>query len=293
MDRHRRAGAPCPSAASWAFRGPSCRLRRWLIVLALLLASAPVPGLTRLSTAAPTSRWEDPNCPGIRPGATMLTEKDQKYKTSWNFLFTGSDGGTYSLMDAYGLVAKPTANVVVRPQPVRTERTFARGKGPGVADGSTRVVGHAVWYAQDSPDEWALIRLDRGQRWASTVCGYGRPRSIDSTIDNLPTQVAFYGQAGERQTRAGTDILAYGRYAPGTVTKTGPVTSGDWSAPVLSGDNQAFGFLGHSGCCSGRDYTRPLGPGGWVYRLQPLLQRSGERLGLTFSLPRSLSGVAT
>jgi hypothetical protein len=223
----------------------------------------------------------------------MLPAQNRQYATSWNFMLTGSDGGTYTLVDGFALGTKPNAQVSASLAPIHIDRTYSRGKGPAVADGSTKVVGHAVWYARDNSQEWALIRLDRGRRWSSVVCGYGRPRSVDTTIDSLPVTVAIYGQASDRTTRTQTDVLPYGRYAPDWVTKSVPVSSGDWSAPVISGDNQALGILSHVSGGGGRDYTHPVGPGGWVFRLQPLMERSGKRVGVQMSLPRSLAGVAT
>ena len=265
--------------------GSRSRSLRWRVVAyavaGAVLAAAPGAHATR----------NDPDCPGIRPGAVMWPEKEQYYETSWNFILSGSDGGTYTLIDGYALTTRPQFSVQ-NSTGVHVERTWSQSKGPGVTDASRRVVGRAVWYAQDGSEQFALIRLDRGKRWSSAVCAYGQPTSIDLTLDDAPTFISIYGQGNDRRTRTQTDLLPQGRFAADWVTKMIPVTSGDWSAPVLSGDNQALGFLGHVAGANGRDAEHMLGPGGWVFRLQPLMQRSGAKLGIKLALERRPQGTA-
>lgn len=236
----------------------------------------------------------DPNCPGVRPGAVMLPAKGQQLVTSWNFLLRGSDGGTYSFVEGKVINPDPgNASVTIDLEPVYVERTWAQRNGPGVADGAGRAAGNAVWYARDNNDEYGLVRLSRGQRWSSRMCGVDKtPTSLDMMLDSVPATVVIYGQDSARTTRSQTDVLPYGRNRPKMVSKATPVTSGDWSAPVLSGDGQALGFLANSACCQTEDRMSPAGSGGLVYRLQPLMDRAGKRLNIELKLQRASNGVA-
>jgi hypothetical protein len=266
---------------------PVSHRRRQLVMSVAALA---------MLTSSPTAQAapDDPACPGIRPGAVMWPEFNQQYRTSWNFMLSGSDGGTYTFIEGKTLQTAGNADVELNIESPHLERTWARGKGPGVADGSRKVVGRAVWYARDGSDEWALIRLDRGKQWHSAVCSYGQPTSIDTTVDAAPVVVSIYGQQADRATKAHTDVLHHGRYNGEAVPKSIPTSSGDWSAPVLSGDNQAFGFLANDCCLSGRTADPALytGSGGVVYRLQPLMTRAGKTLRIALSLAKPASGLA-
>lgn len=232
----------------------------------------------------------DPACPGVRPGAVMYPEKNQMYETSWNFIVWGSDGATYSLTDGYAIGTRPQFEVGTQTG-VRVEKKWKPGAGPGVTDGSRKVVGRAVWFMQEGSEQFTLIRLNRGQRWASAVCAFGQPTSIDLTIDETPTLISIYGQGNDRTAREQTDVLPYGRFDVDWVSKTIPVSSGDWGAPVLSGDNQALGFLGHQAGLNGPDASH-VWTGGQVFRLTPLMQRSSRALGITLSLEPRPAGVA-
>lgn len=220
----------------------------------------------------------------------MYPEHDQKYETAWNFILRGSDGATYSLVDGYELGTRPQFEVN-NVTGIRVEKTWKPGAGPGVTDGTRKVVARAVWFMQDGSEQFGLVRLNRGQKWSSVMCGFGQPTSIDLTLDSTPTIVSIYGQGNDRRERKQTDVLPHGRFSADWVPKTLPVTSGDWGAPVMSGDNQALGFLGHVAGPSAPDYLHPS-TGGEVYRLTPLMQRSGKALGITLSLEPRPAGVA-
>lgn len=200
-------------------------------------------------------------------------------------MFSGSDGATYSFTDGYCLATLPNAHVGVYLQEPHIERTWPAGKGPGVADGSGRVVGHAVWYAEDGSDRHALIRLDRGTPFETAVCTYGSARTIDTSISDLPTEVSLYGQGGrDTGTRARIDVLPHGPYDPAIVQAARQTEFGDTGAPVLIGDNQAFGILAGRANGAG-DPTHPF-PGPPVYRLTPLMKRAGATLHLTLTLAK-------
>lgn len=226
----------------------------------------------------------------------MLPEKDQQYATTWNFMFRGSDGGTYSFAEGFAFKTLPTAGAHVYIHPQHDERTWARGKGPGIADGSGKVVAHAVWFVTDGATvSFALLRLDQGRAWSARVCAFGMPHGIDRTIDQLPVPISIYGQgSGTHPTRTPDqqDYLLYGRNGEQQVEKATPVDAGDSGAPVLSNDNQALGFVSHPTCCQTDEYTHPAGTGGIVYRLTPLINQAQARLHMSLTLYREESGVA-
>ncbi len=273
-----RAAAVIAIAMSTAVAGP---------VRAAGLGESAAPCGTRRPSSGQS--FTDPSCPGVRPGAALLPETNQQAACTWGYLFHGSDGGTYSIMDGLCVVLGP--NVSVRVFPPDTIRTWPRGKGPGIADGSGRVVGHVVWYSDTGSFRNALIRLDRGAHFDSSVCKYGAVHSIDRTISSVPSTVELYGQ-GDIGTgrKARPDVLMYGAYDPAEASLTQPSERGDTGAPVLSGDNQAFGLVsGHEN--SGTGPTHPEG-GPQVYRLAPLMVRAGKAVRVTLTLLHGNSGTA-
>jgi hypothetical protein len=253
------------------------------------------------SAHASTGPYDDPHCPGIQPGASMLPATNQQYATSWNFILRGSDGGTYSLAEGFAFSTMPTASATVS-LPQHQERTWPRGNGPGVADGSGAVVAHAVWLDSEAGQSFALVQLDRGRRWSAAVCGYGMPHGIDRGVDLIPTPIpiSIYGQGvsvNATEDRAQSDYLEYGRNDAAKLRKVTPTDVGDSGAPVLDGDNQALGLVDSYACCGtnwpdGRGAPAPTGSGNAVYRLAPLMSDAGAQLHITLMLERQPTGIA-
>lgn len=209
--------------------------------------------------------------------------------STWNFILSGSDGATYTFVEGKALTGVDPGATVGTMSGAK-ERTWPPGRGPAAADGRGVIAGHAVWSSTDGPLDQALVRLRPKQRWNSAVCGFGQPTSVDASTDSLPAAVAIYGQARTRAQRPYTDYLPYGRPDREHAYKSLPVSAEDWSAPVLSGDNQALGFLSKANVTNGRDGLHPAG--GWIFRLTPLMERAGQRLGITLQLEHRATGVA-
>jgi hypothetical protein len=219
----------------------------------------------------------------------MFPEKDPQYATTWNFIFRGSDGGTYSFAEGFAFSTMPTASAHVYLDPQAEERTWAPGKGPGVADDSGAVVARAVWFITDGATvSFALLRVNPGRNWSADVCTLGMPHGIDRTIDVLPSLVpiSIYGQGFHPATnltgRKGgpeQDYLLYGRNDDTQVNKASSTEVGDSGAPALSGDNQALGIVHHAS-------------DGEIYRLGPLINKAEARLHITLNLERQPGGTA-
>lgn len=252
------------------------------------------------AVVAPPARAEidfnDPSCPGVQPGAAMLPAVNPQYASTWGFLFSDGHGGVYTFVDATTLSTIPTASVQVNPTPTDVERTWRRGAGPGVSDGMRKLAGHAVWYRwyqSETAFPRALVQVDAGRHFRGAVCSLGEPRAIDLSITDLPEPATAYGQGSRVDFGTGVrqDVLPYGAYSSDAVCLARPhLNGGDGNAPVMTGDNLAFGLV------AGVEELGPdwihRGCGDPVFRFGPMIEQANRALHIRLTLIRYGSGIA-
>ena len=122
--------APTPtSSANWTLGGVPCAL-------------IPVPAAAPLGTGT---------CPGVRPGAIVLTDVGQ---CTLNFLFQGSDGSRYIGTAGHCILGTSPIGGDVG------EMAWAPGTGPVARDAAGNPIGEFAYAILQDPKDFSLIRLD-------------------------------------------------------------------------------------------------------------------------------------
>jgi len=253
------AGATQAKAASWTLGGVPC------CTLIAVPAAAPPVG-----TGA---------CPGVRPGAIVLTDVGQ---CTLNFLFQGSDGGRY---------IGTAGHCVLGTSPIGGdvgERSWGPGTGPVARDSGGNRMGEFAYAILQDPKDFSLIRLDPQVQASAGMCHFGGPTGVNNDRPALsqPVVLEWFGNG----VVAGSAVparsaIAAGMPSPDHVFAQGAATPGDSGSGVISSDGRAVGALVTVGV-----HTGSLGLAGGdaglvgITRLTPQVDRAQQVLGTNLVL---------
>jgi hypothetical protein len=231
-------------------------------------------------------------CSGIRPGAPIVTDGDI---CTLNFLFKGSDGGTY--VGTAGHCYGESEEI----------RTWSKGTGPeatvpaGQSDvdhitGSHTTIGRWVFKAlgghawTDDAVDFGLIRVDRGIETEPAMCHFGGPSSMQKGASTDPVTLHYYGNGrGFRDSvRARTAVAPAGYPDPYHVWVEGPASPGDSGAGVVDDAGAAVGLITAIGVLWDGGTTNPETDGDMgvleIFRLRPQLRVAERELGIKLRL---------
>jgi hypothetical protein len=212
---------------------------------------------------------EGDTCPGVRPGASVLTPVGQ---CTLNFLWHGSDGRDYI----------GTAGHCLLEGTKQTQAVYRPGEGPPARDSGGRPIGEFAYAALDPVSDFALIRLDRDVDADPEICRFGGPTGLaaDPLPVLTPLQHVGRGSLTGSLSPARTQ-LALDSAGTRLLTGLGLASPGDSGSPVVAVDGRAVAVLVATGP------VLPLLPGGvfvFSVRIGPEMGRAGTALGLAFDL---------
>src|SRR5256884_1389356 len=131
------------SSTNWTLGGVPCTL-------------IPVPAAAPFGTGT---------CPGVRPGAIVLSDVGQ---CTLNFLFVGSDGSRYIGTAGHCIVGTSPFGGDVG------EMAWAPGTGPEARDGGGNRIGEIAYAILQDPKGFSLIRLDAQVQASAGTCHFSR-----------------------------------------------------------------------------------------------------------------------
>jgi len=253
------AGAAQARAAGWTLGGVPC------CTLIAVPAAAPPVG-----TGA---------CPGVRPGAIVLTDVGQ---CTLNFLFQGSDGSRYIGTAGHGILGTSPIGGDVG------EKSWAPGTGPVARDSAGKRMGEFAYAILRDPKDFSLIRLDPQTQASAGMCHFGGPSGVNDDRPGLtqPVVLEWFGNgivAGS--TVPARSAIAAGMPSPDHVFAQGAATPGDSGSGVISSDGRAVGALVTVGV-----HTGSLGLAGGdaglvgITRLTPQVERAQQALATNLVL---------
>src|SRR5467141_1978 len=253
------AGAAQARAAGWTLGGVPC------CTLIAVPAAAPPVG-----TGA---------CPGVRPGAIVLTDVGQ---CTLNFLFQGSDGSRYIGTAGHCILGTSPIGGDVG------EMTWAPGAGPVARDDGGNRIGEFAYAILQDPKDFSLIRLDLQVEANAGMCHFGGPTAVNDDQPGLlqPVVLNWFGNGiGVGAVVPARSALAAGMPNPDHVFAQGVAVPGDSGSGVISSDGRAVGVLVTVGV-----HTASLGFGGLdagtigMTRLTPQVERAQAILGVNLEL---------
>ena len=218
-------------------------------------------------------------CPGVRPGAIVLTDVGQ---CTMNFLFRGSDGSRYIGTAGHCILgASPIGGNV-------GETSWAPGKGPVARDSAGSRIGEFAYAILQDPKDFSLIRLDPQAQASAAMCHFGGPTGVNDETPGLtqPVVLEWFGNgivAGSAL--PARSAIAAGMPSPDHVFAQGVATPGDSGSGVISSDGRAVGALVTVGV-----HTGSLGLAGGdaglvgITRLTPQVARAQQLLGTSLTL---------
>lgn len=213
-------------------------------------------------------------CPGVRPGAVVLSDLGQ---CSFNFLFNGGDGRRYIGTAGHCIL-----------EDEGEERSWAPGRGPEARDGSGERIGEFAYAVLEDPKDFALIRLDPGVAADPAMCYFGGPTGIDdSTPGPLPPTLLHHFGAGllVGDVLPARTAVATGMPDPDHVFANGVAIFGDSGSGAISASGGAVGVLvtlgGHAGSI-GADGVE-VGTIG-ITRIRPQIERAAQVVGTGMTL---------
>jgi hypothetical protein len=242
------AARPAAAGKPWTLAGTPCRL---------------------VATAAPVGVAE--GCPGVRPGARVITPLGA---CTLNFMWKGSDGGTY--MGTAGHCLLEGSDV--------TEASFPPGSGPVASDGARRPIGRFAYAVLDGDRDFGLVRLDPAAAATASpqACHFGGPTGLAADALAPLTGLLQVGQGvGIGTVLPARTQLTLDGSDPAVVTSIGVATPGDSGSPLLTTDRRAAGVVVATGPLVG-----PVGLTGVVLstRLVPQLARATAVTGVAYTL---------
>lgn len=247
-----KSPAPAGTESVTAIAGHPCRL---------ISVAAPAAG-SRI--VAPRS------CPGVRPGAAVVTPIGL---CTLNFVFKGTDGHDYIGTAGHCLLEGSDVRQAV----------FGPGTGPVALDGGGARIGTFAYAALDDSRDFSLIRLDPGVAASPETCGFGGPTSLDTapvsplTSLHYIAQGAFTGDLVPARTQLtlSEDALS--------VTSLGLASPGDSGGPVVRADGSAVGVLVATG--PGLPLAL-LGAGlvSYTVKLAPQVARATDATGIGYTI---------
>jgi hypothetical protein len=170
-------------------------------------------------------------CPGVRPGARVVTKVGG---CTLNFLFRAPDGTRY--IGTAGHCVR--AGDIVWPQ----ERVWTRGSGPVAEDSEGHRIGEFAYAVMQNPKDFALIRLDPDVDASPEMCHFGAPRGLFTTDTASPVVLQYYGNAVPNVLPA-RSAVALGTPNPDHLYAAGVALPGDSGSGVMTADGLAIGVL--------------------------------------------------
>src|SRR5881396_189549 len=251
-------GLPAPSSpTNWTLGGVPCTL-------------IPVPAAAPLGTGT---------CPGVRPGAIVLTDVGQ---CTLNFLFQGSDGSRYIGTAGHCILGTSPFGGDVG------EMAWAPGSGPVARDADGNPIGEFAYAILQDPKDFSLIRLDPLVEANPAMCHFGGPTAVN---DDNPgrTELVVLNWFGNG-ILVGTLLparseLAVGVPVPDHEFADGAAAPGDSGSGVISSDGRAVAVLVTVGV-----HTASVGSGRLdagligMTRLTPQVERAQQVLGVDLVL---------
>jgi hypothetical protein len=243
-------GPGAPRTADFTLGGTPCRL-------------IAVPAAAPVGTGS---------CPGVRPGAIVLSDVGQ---CTFNFVYSGSDGRTYIGTAGHCINADGQ------------ERSWAPGAGPVARDSDGNRIGEFAYAVLQDPKDIALIRVDPGVPVNPQMCHFGGPTGINSDTPGLGAVVLqHYGNGvGVGLVLPARSAVALGMPDPDHVYAEGLVVPGDSGSGIETPDGRAVGVIVTVGL-----HLASLGSGGidagtmGVTRLAPQLARATQVTGVTYTI---------
>jgi len=243
------------SGSNWTLGGKPCKL--------IEVPAAPPAGTGQ--------------CPGVRPGAVVNSDKGQ---CSFNFLFTGADGARY--MGTAG-------HCILGDDPFggdAGEQSWAPGSGPVARDGDGNRIGEFSYAILQDPKDFALIRLDPGVNASPQMCHFGGPNGTNDDRSSSATVLNHFGNGvGVGDVLPARSALAIGMPNPDHVYAQGAVVPGDSGSGIISSDGRAVGVIVTTGL-----HTNAIGTSGvdagtmGITRLTPQVNRAEQVLGTDLTL---------
>lgn len=266
------SGSPATArGASWTLGGVPC--------CTLIQVPAASPASTASISAMAAAAAGTETCPGVRPGATVLTDVGQ---CTLNFLFQGSDGRRY---------IGTAGHCILGSSPIggdAGEKSWAAGTGPAARDSGGNRIGEFAYAILQDPKDFSLIRLDPQAQASAGMCHFGGPTAINDDRPGLtqPVVLEWFGNgivAGS--TVPARSAIAAGMPSPDHVFAQGAATPGDSGSGVISSDGRAVGALVTVGVHAG-SIGLTGGDAGLVgiTRLSPQVERAQQVLGTNLVL---------
>jgi len=203
----------------------------------------PIPIRTS-GTALPVGSAE--SCPGVRPGAAVLTGEVSPEGTgalcTFNFLFT--DPKTH---DRYA----GTAGHCVIEYTGITETTFAPGTQGAelphwAQDAQGQEIGTFVYAVMTSAKDFALIKLNKAGKAEANpaMCHFGGPTGINTGRDSSPLFLHHFGNgAGLSYLAPARTATASGMPNPDVAFVEGAITFGDSGSGIIDESGRAVGAI--------------------------------------------------
>src|SRR5207247_3788032 len=110
-------------------------------------------------------------CPGVRPGAIVLTDVGQ---CTLNFLVQGSDGSRSIGTAGHGILGTSPIGGDVG------EMAWAPGTGPVARDADGNPIGEFAYAILQDPKDFSLIRLDPLVEANPAMCHFGGPPAVNN-----------------------------------------------------------------------------------------------------------------
>src|SRR5436190_18285632 len=203
------------SSTNWTLGGVPCTL-------------IPVPAAAPFGTGT---------CPGVRPGAIVLSDVGQ---CTLNFLFVGSDGSRYIGTAGHCILGTSPFGGDVG------EMAWAPGTGPVARDSEGNPIGEFAYAILQDPKDFSLIRLDPLVEASAAMCHFGGPTAVNDDLPGLtePVVLNWFGNGvGVGLVLPARSGVAMGMPSPDHGFADGAAAPGDSGSGVISSDGRAVGVL--------------------------------------------------
>lgn len=206
-------------------------------------------------------------CPGVRPGATVLSPTGQ---CSFNFMWRDQSGHRYMGTAGHCIIDSG-------------ERTWVYGSGPVARNSAGQRVGEFVYAILSDPKDFALIRLDAGATASPQMCHFGGPTAQNDDLTSNRVVIHHFGQGlALGATVPGRTAVANNLPSPDHVHANGAAVFGDSGSGAISADGRALGVVVTIGVHVGSNIYDHGFIG--MTRLKPQVQRAQQLLQVTLTL---------
>ena len=214
-------------------------------------------------------------CPGVRPGAIVLTDVGQ---CTLNFLFQGSDGSRYIGTAGHCILGTSPFGGDVG------EMSWAPGTGPVARDSAGNPIGEFAYAILQDPKDFSLIRLDPLVEASAAMCHFGGPTTVNDDRPDItqPVVLNWFGNGILLGTLLpARSALAAGMPDPDHVFADGAAAPGDSGSGIISSDGRAVGVVVTVGVHLGTSFdSGVIG----ITRLTPQVERAQQVLGVDLVL---------